>query len=135
MSIIEGGSGQVTCLISGPIDVAGVLYTIKAATILVPASAGRWYISLEDGGTTSYLTPTLTDDPGTYDETQFARYTSAGKRILNCSLTTMARPAELARGKRRNIQETRITSPTSTASRKHGSRQAEHGSRRTQNII
>jgi hypothetical protein len=63
MSIVEGGSGQVTCLISGPIDVAGVLYTIKTETILTPVSAGRWYIYLEDGGSTSYLTPTLTDDP------------------------------------------------------------------------
>lgn len=82
-SIIEGGSGQVTCLISGPIDVNGVLYTIKAETVLVPASVGRWYIYLEAGGSASYLTPTLTDDPGTYDETKFARYTSGGKRILN----------------------------------------------------
>lgn len=82
-SIVEGGSGQVTALISGPIDVNGVLYTIKAETVLVPVSAGRWYIYLEAGGSVSYLTPTLTDDPGTYDETKFARYTSGGKRILN----------------------------------------------------
>ncbi len=82
-SIVEGGSGQVTALISGPIDVNGVLYTIKAETVLVPASVGRWYIYLEAGGSASYLTPTLTDDPGTYDETKFARYTSGGKRILN----------------------------------------------------
>lgn len=82
-SIVEGGAGQCTALISGPIDVNGVLYTIKAETVLVPVSAGRWYIYLEAGGSVSYLTPTLTDDPGAYDETKFARYTSGGKRILN----------------------------------------------------
>jgi hypothetical protein len=82
-TIVEGGAAQVTCLISGPVDVNGVLYTIKTEAILALTTAGRWYIYLETGGDVSYLTPTLTDDPGAYDETKFARYTSANKRILN----------------------------------------------------
>ena len=59
LSVVEGGAGQVTVKISGPVDVNGVLYTCKSDTVLIPgAGAGVYYVYLSGSG--DNLTLTLT---------------------------------------------------------------------------
>jgi hypothetical protein len=83
-SVVEGGVGQVTVKISGPVDVNGVLYAITVDKILaIGGGAGRYVIYLDGAGNT--LTPTLeaVNVIGTFDPSKNARYTAGGKRILN----------------------------------------------------
>ena len=79
---VSGGVGKVTIEISGPVDVNGVLYTIKSQTVLTPPSPGRYYITLQGAGT-QYLTPTLGTSAGTFDPLKNARYDANNYRVLN----------------------------------------------------
>jgi hypothetical protein len=79
---VSGGVGTVTVEISGPVDVNGVLYDIKSQTVLTPASAGRYYITLQGAGP-QYLTPTLGTSAGTFDPLKNARYDASNYRVLN----------------------------------------------------
>src|SRR4030042_3868592 len=83
-SVIEGGAGQVTLKISGPVDVNGVLYAITADAVLaIGGGAGRYVVYLDGVG--NLLTPTLeaVGVIGTFDPTKNARYTAGGRGILN----------------------------------------------------
>ena len=70
---VRGNANTVIVEISGPVDVNGVLYTIKSQTVLRPPSAGRYYITLQGAGP-QYLTPTLGTSAGTFDPLKNARY-------------------------------------------------------------
>ena len=78
---VRGNGNTVIVEISGPVDVNGVLYTIKSQTVLTPPSAGRYYITLQGAG--QYLTPKLGTSAGTFDPLKNARYDSSGYRVLN----------------------------------------------------
>ena len=81
-SVIEGGVGEITIKISGPIDVNGVLYSIASEAVLALSGGAANYVVYLDG-TGVTLTPTLTTTPGSFDSTKNAHYTAGGKRILN----------------------------------------------------
>ena len=83
-TVITGGAGSATLQISGPVDFNGTLYAIDSAVTLTPESgAGTYYVYLDDVDTDT-LTPTLTQDSGTFDATKNAHYTDADSyRILN----------------------------------------------------
>ena len=82
LSVVEGGVGQVTVKIAGPVDVNGVLYVCKTDAILTPADGeGRYVIRLNGSG--DELTPELVTDFGTFDPEKNARYDASGHRILN----------------------------------------------------
>ena len=79
---VRGNGNTVIVEISGPVDVNGVLYTIKSQTVLTPPSAGRYYITLQGAGP-QYLTPTLGTSAGTFDPLRNARYDASNHRVLN----------------------------------------------------
>ena len=79
---VRGNGNTVIVEISGPVDVNGVLYTIKSQTVLTPPSAGRYYITLQGAGP-QYLTPTLGTSAGTFDPLKNARYDASNHRVLN----------------------------------------------------
>jgi len=81
-SVIEGGVGEITIKISGPIDVNGTLYSIASEAVLALSGGAANYVVYLDG-TGVTLTPTLTTTPGSFDSTKNAHYTAGGKRILN----------------------------------------------------
>lgn len=76
---------SVTLQISGPIDVNGVMYSIKSAVAFNLSTAGRYFISLNGAGPAT-LTPTLSTDSGTFDALKNARYNGSGYRVLNWCL-------------------------------------------------
>jgi hypothetical protein len=78
---VRGNGNTVIVEISGPVDVNGVLYTIKSQTVLTPPSAGRYYITLQGAG--QYLTPTLGTSAGTFNPLKNARYDASNHRVLN----------------------------------------------------
>lgn len=80
-SVVSGGDGACYVEISGPVDVNGVLYSCNAKATLTPPSAGNYYIYLSGSG--SNLTPVIGTDPGTFDASKNARYTTGGYRVLN----------------------------------------------------
>ena len=79
---VRGNGNTVIVEISGPVDVNGVLYTIKSQTVLTPPSPGRYYITLQGAGP-QYLTPTLGTSAGTFDPLKNARYDANNYRVLN----------------------------------------------------
>jgi len=83
-TIVTGALGSAVLSISGPVDVNGVLYTVTSSAIFSISVAGRYFIYLSGSG--DNLTPVLSTDSGTFDESKNARYTSLGYRVLNWCL-------------------------------------------------
>ena len=85
LSVVTGGTGDCTLLISGPVDVNGTLYTINSNVTFTLATAGTYYIHLAGSG--ANLTPTIgtiAANPHTFDADKNARYTDTGSyRVLN----------------------------------------------------
>ena len=84
-TVVEGGTGDCTLKLSGPVDVNGTLYTINTDVTFTLTAAGTYYIHLNGSGTN--LSPTIgtiTANPHTFDPDKNARYTDVGSyRLLN----------------------------------------------------
>jgi len=85
-TVIIAGSGEAVLKIGAPVDVNGVLYSIKSEVAFTLSSAGRYFVALLGSGAS--LTPTLTSDSGTFDFSKNGRYDGSGNRILNWIIDT-----------------------------------------------
>jgi hypothetical protein len=113
-SVIEGGAGQVTVKISGPVDVNGVLYAITADAVLaIGGGAGNYIVYLDGVG--NLLTPTITATPGDFDPTKNAHYTAGGKRILDWLIQYDGATAKAFKIGRDNFEDKLVANGTWTA--------------------
>ena len=81
-SILEvTGADTFKLLVSGAVDVNGTLYNCSTEVEFTLTDIGKYYIRL--AGVGSQLTPTITTDVPTFDDSKNGLYNDGGERVLN----------------------------------------------------